>query len=193
MPIRIDVSGTTDLEEDPISFRFFPEQLFVVDPENPAIATIVFEAPGTKIIHVFADDPIDRDVLRLELEVLDEAFSWHNRDNPADVDNDGTVAPLDALLAINELQQRRFSDAESGEFELLRPEMAGFLDTDNNQLLTPLDALRVINALNESQSNAMSVQQRQQYSANNSTEEERPREIDLLTQIFSEKVAENAN
>lgn len=61
-----------------------------------------------------------------------------------DVDQSGTVEPIDALLPINELNangSRRLSDAGTS-VELLR------LDVDGDAWISPSDALCVINALN---------------------------------------------
>ena len=60
------------------------------------------------------------------------------------------MTPLDALLAINELTERAFSDPSSGELisitdPLDRPR---FLDVNNDGRISPLDPLGVINELN---------------------------------------------
>ena len=80
---------------------------------------------------------------------------WQNGDLPLDVNNDGIIAPLDALLVINELNMRRASDSVSGL--LMNPPVApndpdslGYVDVDGNGFATPRDALLVINELNQS-------------------------------------------
>ncbi len=73
------------------------------------------------------------------------ATSWQNTTNPNDVDGNGLVGPLDALLVINELNDRMFSNADSS---LNLPAMPPpFLDVNNDGNASPLDALLVINAL----------------------------------------------
>ena len=66
---------------------------------------------------------------------------WQNPERPEDVDHDGQVAPLDALIVINRL-------GESGPLPVLRSEdNVHSVDVDGNNLLSPLDALIVINQL----------------------------------------------
>jgi len=78
-------------------------------------------------------------------------FPWQNAANPLDVDNSGQVVPLDALLVINEINQR-------GSRPLPPPPISSppfspppFLDVTGDGFLSPLDALRVINYLNTPQ------------------------------------------
>jgi hypothetical protein len=71
----------------------------------------------------------------LKLEGLESRFvfdsSWHNGELPCDVDRSGTVAAVDALIIINELNQ-------NGARALVSPQSEQFLfDTNNDQLLTP--------------------------------------------------------
>jgi hypothetical protein len=78
--------------------------------------------------------------------VLDNPFPWHNLARPLDVDGNGEMAPLDALLVINYLN--------AGLPTKIAPTAGagggpGFLDTSANNEIAPLDALLIINALNE--------------------------------------------
>ena len=77
---------------------------------------------------------------------------YHNLMTPTDVNNDGYVAPIDALMIINELNARgsynlleRPANASGAEGESSGP--IKYYDTNNDGYLTPLDALIVINAL----------------------------------------------
>ena len=84
--------------------------------------------------------------------------SWHNAADPLDVDGDQVIAPIDALLAINELNDRLLTDANGvlppppsdeldlGTFTLLDA-APGFLDTNNDGIISPIDPLLVINEL----------------------------------------------
>jgi hypothetical protein len=56
--------------------------------------------------------------------------------DPLDVNNDGHVTPLDALLIINELGQGGLATAQSSRF-----------DVSGDRSVTPLDALLIINEL----------------------------------------------
>ena len=76
-----------------------------------------------------------------------EAASWHNGDFPADVDDNGIVAPLDALTVINELNDRVYSDPLTGALPVADP--PPFLDVNNDGFVSPLDANLVINQLGQ--------------------------------------------
>jgi hypothetical protein len=75
---------------------------------------------------------------------------WSNFDNPTDVNGDGTTAPIDVLLLINEINRRSISDPATGAL----PEPGGavvpppYLDVNGDRALTPIDVLIVINRLN---------------------------------------------
>ncbi len=67
----------------------------------------------------------------------------HNRINPFDVNHDGLVAPVDALVVINVL--RRFgSDIPSKDLDM---SYQGYFDVDDNSFVSPTDVLQVINYL----------------------------------------------
>ncbi len=70
---------------------------------------------------------------------------WHNFNLPADVDDNGVIAPLDALTVINELNNRELSDPVTGA--LPSPAAPPFLDVNNDGFASPLDAILVINQL----------------------------------------------
>lgn len=71
---------------------------------------------------------------------------YRNYTQPFDVNNDGSVTPLDALVIINELNRNRPRNLP------MPPGAEGFtppyLDVSNDLFVTPLDALLVINQLN---------------------------------------------
>ena len=69
------------------------------------------------------------------------AADFQNSFNEFDVDDDGLVAPLDALLIINELNA-------GGARDLRVSPAAGWVDVSGDNFITPLDALLVITALN---------------------------------------------
>ena len=87
---------------------------------------------------------------RREVFASDFLASAHNIDLPADVNSDGSVTSIDALLVINELsRQRRGVPATD-----LTVSASRFFDVNNDGLTTPIDALRVINALSRSEGDA---------------------------------------
>lgn len=69
---------------------------------------------------------------------------WQNPVNNLDVNGDGTVHPIDALIVINWLNRnsgRSLGDRDANSNE-------PYYDTNGDGVVTPIDALRVINALN---------------------------------------------
>ncbi len=93
--------------------------------------------------------------LQLAGDTLDGAFSnWHNESHPADVNGDGHVSPVDALIVINVLT--RFDQASvedmQADWYAIDPDAdelyGGYHpDVDASGSVTALDALRVINQL----------------------------------------------
>jgi len=74
--------------------------------------------------------------------------AWQNPANPRDVNPDGKVVPLDVLAVINELNNRRFSDAVNGKLLARSAEATFYYDVNGDTFATPLDALNIINFLN---------------------------------------------
>ncbi len=76
--------------------------------------------------------------------VIVEDEKWRNPDNALDVNADGSVSPIDALLIINHLNEN------PGDSSLPAPPAVPppFLDVSGDLLVSPLDALLVINFLN---------------------------------------------
>jgi hypothetical protein len=87
---------------------------------------------------------IDGGVLHIGLQV-DTAYPWHNHPLPWDVDNDGHVAPIDALLVINSLNRHGAGPLDG---DRPRPLAAPFYDTSRDDYVSSLDALLIINWLN---------------------------------------------
>lgn len=79
----------------------------------------------------------------LESRALMASDAFHNFVMPNDVDDDGSVTPLDALVVINRINHGRDDSRESS---------ARFHDVDDDQVVSPLDALIVVNELNSSTS-----------------------------------------
>ena len=74
---------------------------------------------------------------------------WHYLDVPEDVDASGDVVPLDALLIVNDLNNRgarQLSDPTEGDSP------PPYYDVSGDGWLTSLDALRVVNWLNANMS-----------------------------------------
>ncbi len=156
-----------------------------VSPLGPGeflLATITFDADrvGTA---VFTSDPADispmHDVLTYEpvesvevsaiklgstqITILSSGggeAGFTNPRNANDVNNDGTVSPVDALFVINAINKNGavnlvgWSWSEGEAAGAGNTPALGFLDTNGDGRLSPIDALCVINALNGEQANA---------------------------------------
>jgi uncharacterized protein GlcG (DUF336 family) len=70
---------------------------------------------------------------------------YHNAVEPLDVNADSYVAPIDAMIIINQLNGPAVDLDVEGD---LPPGFTGFVDVDNDMVLSPADALNVINGLN---------------------------------------------
>lgn len=71
---------------------------------------------------------------------------WKNGIHAPDVDDDGLLSPIDALLVINSLNS--FGPRSLPDFRASSSNYVGYLDTNGDGFLAPIDALLVINALN---------------------------------------------
>jgi len=92
--------------------------------------------------------PIDADVAMPgsgEIQLNPPPDRWQNPLNPLDTSNDGLVAPIDALLVINELNK---NNSHALPPKPLDPS-TGMIDVDGDNIVAPLDALLVINFLNQ--------------------------------------------
>ena len=82
----------------------------------------------------------------IEVFVVDfeHATPWRNPDNSVDVNDDQQVTAIDALLAINAINNR---PAELPTSAADVDQLFGFVDSSGDGFLTAVDALRVINRL----------------------------------------------
>lgn len=71
---------------------------------------------------------------------------WHNFVNPLDVDGDGHVVPLDALIVINEVNTPTASSL-LGLLPRSRPPESFYFDVSQDGFVAAIDALNVINFL----------------------------------------------
>ncbi len=91
------------------------------------------------------DGEVEDYLVSIETDVQ-PPVTWHNTANPFDTNNDGVVAPLDALLVINEFNERVFSDPITSKLnDNATP--PPFFDVNDDGFASPIDALLVINAL----------------------------------------------
>jgi hypothetical protein len=140
----------TDDDSDELTYQ--AEQLPAdaeFDPETRTFSwTPVSGVRGTFSVSFQVSDGREVDD---EVIVISIGSPWHNSQIIRDVNRDGTISPVDALIGINELNERTIIDVVSGR--LPDPPTAGYVvqfryDVNNDGLLSPIDVLLVLNFLN---------------------------------------------
>lgn len=119
-------SGTAQFTAGPADSLPFRESLLFQPPDPVPVSQIRYGVSSVTIGGANGEGPVAR----------------QNAVNPADVNDDGKVSPLDALTVINEL-----SRVNRGEGEAARQASLRFTDVSGDGKITPLDALQVINAI----------------------------------------------
>ena len=141
LPWLVDVdanrNGQSDVWYDSwhITFR----DVVILDSANDEVATY------NLTVHSLSD-PENYEALQtlfLNAAATDPDSAWQSPLEPLDINADGTIAPLDALLVINELGVHPGGVLPSG-----MADQAPFVDPSGDGLVSPLDALSVINHLN---------------------------------------------
>ena len=135
---RADVDRFVPNVEDVIRLTRNNSLTILADPEDVIEfdATWSLEAPefpSSRFAHVFVSQSAKL--------FVDNGQSWTNPINPLDASLDGSIGPLDALLAINRLDQL------SGVLGTPTPETHAYIDSNRDGVLSPLDPLLIINAL----------------------------------------------
>ena len=92
------------------------------------------------VLHIAGD--ADGEMLQASLALTPRSPGVPPEDRLLDVNADGWISPLDALLIINQLNGERKMEIQSGQIRYR-------LDINRDNLLSPLDALLVINYLNQ--------------------------------------------
>lgn len=112
-----------------------------IDRDQEPIVNVTVEARGA------SGDRISTD---LAVRVTPARSPYQNRDNPNDVNGDGIVSPLDALILINYLNSQGGFDLEppSGTGGNGENGPANFPDVNGDNMLSPIDVLMIINFLN---------------------------------------------
>lgn len=111
-------------------------------------AMIPYQAPGWIDLILTARSRTNGDSIERSerIFIIKDPTPFHNDSNPADVDRDGSVTPLDPLIIINYINTK-------GSGQIKPPsegEASNDFDVDGDGQVTPLDILIVINALNQS-------------------------------------------
>lgn len=132
-PARLSLPDTVEIPAGAESARFpviIQDDALYEDLESVIIsAQLATEAAGA-----------------VSLIIVDNESAWYNYASPMDVNGDGLVSPLDALVVINTLNQLGSVPVAN----LARPTDGSsmYVDTNRDGFLSPIDALLIINSLN---------------------------------------------
>jgi len=120
-------------------------QIIFQTPAKGPLGPTFFEGEfGTIFVEARVSPPsgiIKPAFLDVELSTFASTPSWQNEITPEDVTEDSVVAPLDALIVINELGNG------NGTVPFEQPTSGRKLDVNADGSITPIDAIMVINAL----------------------------------------------
>ena len=94
------------------------------------------------------DDNATSNVANVSITVEQLGPPWQNPANPLDVNRDGLVVPFDALLVINEINERGSRSLPPPPLSEAPFSPPPFIDVSGDNFLSPIDALLVINFLN---------------------------------------------
>lgn len=165
-PITIDLNGV-DLEGDSLTFVIRSPDNFQDSPQNVAVnidqatkkATLTPANGFTGTIQMLIgvrdqttrggglESQTSYDTEEITLTVGSTQFSWTNPNNQYDVNNNNVIQPLDALLIINELTARAFSNPTTGALPTPTAQPSRFFDVNRDNLVSPVDAIQVINRI----------------------------------------------
>lgn len=114
-----------------------------------------------------------------EIDVLANENPYHNTDNPLDVNDDGQVTPLDALLILDAISQNR----GAGPIEEF-PLPGAYWDVNGDGWVTPIDALLILNHIN--QTSRPPIVAEPESSSNSQSDDETPSEDSSLDPLLPE-------
>jgi hypothetical protein len=135
-------SSTTNTQGG-YSLAYLPPGTYKVKVTPPPGHVVTTPPDGTATIVVAAGQSLGNVNFGIQLQTV--ANVWHNPSHPLNVNNDGFISPLDALIVINWL------NTMGGASPLPttgNTEQNMFIDVNNDGYASPLDALLVINHLN---------------------------------------------
>lgn len=152
--VTVDViANDTDLDGDRTklvpSLAAGVNQDFSIKDNKVVYEPANIEAGVHRATYTVTDDQgLESGTATISVFVIDYSVPtpWKNAGDSLDINDDGTISPLDALLVVNDLnvnQARKLPDGSSGGNGLF-----GFLDPTGDGFISPRDALQVINKLN---------------------------------------------
>ncbi|MEM7312390.1 MAG: choice-of-anchor Q domain-containing protein, partial [Planctomycetota bacterium] len=149
--VLLNGTRSSDPEDDPLTYQWTLiekplESSATLDNTTSEVATFTPDANGVYQVELIVHDGFDSSP-PANVTIRVNNSTWYNFAEPSDVNNDGATAPLDALLVINELTNREYSDPSTGMLIGTRTDGLPFFDTNDDLVVAPIDALLVINEL----------------------------------------------
>jgi len=168
-PLGIDFRGTLTVQEFVKGYEFGTLEIFdedVAEIYDYQVSDSRFEVADGKLklksdaslrynpaspisVEVIATGAVSGDVLREEflVGVTLAPPPWQNKHWALDVNDDGLVTALDALIVINHMNRNGIGSADTPP----PPGSSTFVDVNGDRFITPLDVLIIINFLNQVQ------------------------------------------
>jgi len=136
------------------NLRFGPETAAVTDAQGAY--SIPYLAAGNYLVQAVNDagstptglatqsvSVLSGSAALADFGFIDAVSPWQNQQLPNDVNNDGSISPLDALLIINNLNA--FGPRQLTPLDATPP----FLDVSGDGFVSPIDVLRIVNAIED--------------------------------------------
>jgi len=138
------------------------DQITIIEPPTVGSVSIVdnsvtfapvlgFVGEATFSYQIRDNDLLASNTAEVTIDVTERDFPFQNPINPLDVNPDGFIIPRDALIIINEINNRQFSDPVTGEL-LANPDPGSvppaYYDVNGDGFVAAIDVLRIINDIN---------------------------------------------
>jgi hypothetical protein len=143
--IRGEVIGTLTGLDEPSNRYDVVDKRFVLQGQELSLKPDVYLSAGPTSVEVKVTDANGlTSRRRVPFTAAANSHPWQNMASPTDVNADGGIYPLDALIVINEINRR-----SPRALEDVRPAGAYLFDVNGDGHISPIDVLQVVNLLNQ--------------------------------------------
>jgi hypothetical protein len=146
--VTLDGSASSDTDGDALVYLWTVAESpagsdAVIGDSRLATTSFAASVPGEYVLQLTVSDQFESAASTVQIVVKPEN-PWYSAAAPYDSNGNGAIDPLDALLIINDLTDREYSDAATGALPDINT-TALYLDANNDGFLSPIDAILVIN------------------------------------------------